>query len=213
MAFEDHTAALVHFAAGRRCVAGPRGAVVRLCRFQAPMAGRAHSSALPPLRNRNDVRRWAWEAGSAAMPNAVDQFVRAVDQLWREFAGTVSEARRAAALAMVDLDADQHRASERLAVVMAWANAFGDRAVTAAQLCGDRACREAIGLAMVAAADVGRNPEEVTPSRASWFVSGLIGLDLGAWRVQPGTPDRHSKVKRWRLVKAAEADRLAAPTT
>lgn len=190
---KDHSAPFVRWAAERRAVAGSRGAVVKLCRWHAPLAGR-ESSQLPPLRNKCDVRCWASEAGRAG------DFIAAACRLWHEFTDTLEEHEQAAARSVVDLDADKRREDQQRAVVMAWADAFGDQAVTAAELREAWPVREAIGLAT----RPGLDPDEaVTPTMVSRYVREIAatGLVRGGWQVVGAGRDGHSKAARFRLAR------------
>lgn len=204
MMIEDRSAAFVRYAAQRNCVRGPRGAVVRLARWHAPMLGREHAAKLPPLRNRYDVRRWAREAGQAALPNAVDVFVHEAVRLWLEFAGTLSDAERIEARATVELDADERRAAEIERAMTAWADAFGSQAVTAVELRRAWPVREAI----CSAIRPGCDPDEaISPTMVSRFVRDLAASGrpvADGWRIMDATPDRHEKVKRWALVRLSD---------
>lgn len=200
MAIEDRTAAFLRYVAERRCVAGPRGAVVRLARWHAPMIGRQHAEALPPLRNRADVRRWARPVAQALGTGHAGDFVSAADRLWREFCATLGDVAARAALTILDLDADERRAADVERVLMAWADAWGSEAVTAAQLCEAPAVREAIG----SLAHCARDPDSVSPCVVSRCVreigaAGLEPVGGGGLEVRSAEPDRHSKVMRWRL--------------
>lgn len=198
MADRDHAAAFIRFAAEKRCVRGPRGAFVKLCRWHAPMVGRQHAQALPPLRNRFDARAWAREAGGFALPRGVGAFVSAAMRLWGEFVETLDEPLRAVASALADLDAPARREATHRAVIMAWADAFGDRPVTAAEL------REGWGVheAICSAARPGCDPDEtITPTIVSRFVRDVAAADVvcDGWRIVGAEPDRHQKIARWRL--------------
>lgn len=202
MAIEDRSAAFLRYVAERRCVRGPRGDVVRLARWHAPMIGRQHAEALPPLRNRADVRRWA-SAGRAG------DFVSAADRLWREFCAALGSDAARAALSILDLDADQRRAAEAERVVMAWAATVGRRDVTAAQLCEMTPVREAIG----SASQIGRDPDDVSPCVVSRYVREIAaaGRDINGFYVQDAEPDRHIKVHRWKLEPVVAVEGRTAP--
>jgi hypothetical protein len=187
----DHSVAFVRYAAERRAVAGPRGAVVKLCRWHAPLAGR-ESSRLPPLRNRCDVRRWAGEGARAG------DFVAAANRLWLEFCATLDEDEVKAARSLEDLDAPTRLHEHRRAVVMAWADAFADRVVTAAELREVWPVREAIG----AATRPGLDPDEaVTAAIVSRFIREVAaaGLVCKGWRIAGAGREGHSKSARFRL--------------
>lgn len=185
-------------------MAGSRGAVVRLARWFAPMLGREHAQALPALRNLHDVRTWA----SAMKPGAESvEFAAAMSRMWREFcsaswdASELDQAAREAALAVVDLDADERSTAARWAAVMAWADAYGDRAVTSDQLRRVRGVREAIGAAM----RPDRDPDAVVsgPMVASFvrleLVKAMEEGEFGDVRIEAGPPDLHNKLARWVL--------------
>lgn len=203
---EDRSGAFARWAAERRAVRGPRGDVVTLFRYHAPMAGRAYDGALPPLRNRWDVRHWA----NKARPGRAD-FVSAAERLWREFCAALDQGEALEALALRDLDAPARREAARRAVVMAWAEAFGDRPVTAAALRDVWPVREAIG----AVARPGLDPDDaVTGAVVSRYVRDIAaaGLVCGGWRITAAGLDRHSKAARFRLSagQAPAAEQLPA---
>ncbi len=209
MAIEDRSAAFLRYVAERRCVRGPRGDVVRLARWHAPMIGRQHAEALPPLRNRADVRRWARPVAQALGTGHAGDFVSAADRLWREFCSTLGDVAARAALSILDLDADQRRATEAERVVMAWAATVGCRDVTAAQLREMTPVREAIG----SASQIGRDPDDVSPCVVSRYVREIAaaGRDINGFCVQDAEPDRHSKVHRWKLEPVVAVEGRAAP--
>lgn len=207
MAEVDHAAAFMRYAAERRCVSSPRGAVVRLARWHAPLAGR-ESSQLPPLRNRWDVRAWARDAGQAAAPRDVASFVREAERLWREFCDTLEAGGCAAeavtaARALVDVDAPARREAAHRSLVQAWAGTFGERAVTAAQLRDVWGVREAI----CSATRPGLDPDEViSPTTVSRYVQRLAADagagDVDGWCIEDAEPERHRRVARWKLERS-----------
>lgn len=205
---EDRSAAFAHWAAERRAVAGARGDVVRLMRYHRPMAGRAYPGQLPPLRNKHDVRCFAREAGQAAAPRAVDAFVSAAVRLWGEFVETLAEHERADASALVDLDAPARREAARRALIMAWADAFGDRPATAAELREVWGVREAI----CSATRPGADPDEaISPTMVSRFVRDLAAAEVDGWRIMDAEPNRHEKVRRWALLRLSDDQGRAEP--
>jgi hypothetical protein len=184
----DHTAAFIIYASSRKLVAGPRGVLVRLARYHAPMARAGHQVAsLPVLRNRCDVRRH-WPDDAAA------------DRLWCEFCATLDDEARKVARSLDDLDArhnvdaDARRDARRRTVVAAWAAAYGDRPVTAAELRASPV-HEAI-------ATTHGLTDEISARLIAEYVRTTLAAvaipDCG-WRVVKAEPDRHAKAKRWKL--------------
>lgn len=210
----DRAPAFIRYAATRspRQTTPARSALVKLARWHAPTIGRDHWK-VPPLRNRADVRRWALEAGRGSMPGDVEGFTRAAEKIWLAFCcalesdGYGREA-VAAARSMAELDRDERLADETRAVVLAWADAFQDRAVTTADLIEDTKCRQAIGLAL---AD--KQPQEgVTVRMAARVIARLATARIEAegWRAEKGKADTHRKVMRYRLRRPGD-DEADAP--
>lgn len=183
-----HNAAFVRFVADCKRVRGARGDVIRLARYYTD-GGRT----LPALRNRTDVRCWAAE-------NHEEAFVAAADKLWREFAATLPEAERAAALSRDDLGAGARREALEAALIAAWADVYGEADVSAALLCEVPAACEAIAMMFGRSGD-----DEASPQMMARAVSQIASS--GRWPVRPGAADRHSKVMRWRLVRAEPGPR------
>jgi hypothetical protein len=181
----DHAPDFILYAAGRRLIGGPWGALVRWCRYRAPMVRAGHQDAwLPVLRNRADVRR-QWPDDPAA------------DHLWCEFCGTLDDVSRGPAISLDDLDADRRRDADRRAIVQAWLREFGDRAVAAAELADERAATsEAICRA------AGKD-DVVSAREAAWVVRRMVGISIPGcdWRVVRAPWDGQRKVFRWRLAR------------
>lgn len=192
----DHVAAFMRYAAERRRVRGPRGDVVALARWHAPQAGR-EGSLLPAFRNRADVRRWASETHAG-------DFVAAAERLWLEFADTLEVPERAAARLLVDLDAGKRREDQQRAAVMAWADALGDKAATAAELREVWSVREAIGALRPGLGCDDPDYQAISPTMVSRFVRDIAaaGLVCNGWRIVGAGREGHSKAARFRLESA-----------
>jgi hypothetical protein len=183
----DHAPDFILYAAGHRLI-GPRGALIRWCRYRAPMIRAARQGAsLPVLRNRFDVRKhWPDDAPEGAGA--------AADSMWCEFCATLDPVSRALAMSLDDLDRGERVAADQRAIIEAWLREFGDRAVSASDLADVRtATYEAICRAT--------GKDAASAREAAWVARRMVGVSIVGcdWRVVAAPWDRYRKVFRWRL--------------